>query len=329
MKLPRRQFLHLAAVAAVLPAVSRIARAQSYPTRPMTMVVPYSAGGPTDTIARIMAERMRTSLGQVILVENTTGAAGTIGVGRVARAAPDGYTMSIGHWGTHVVNGAIYELPYHVLNDFEPVSLVATNPQLIVSKKTVPAKDLKELIGWLKANAATATQGTAGHGSTSHVSGVYFQNITGTQFQFVPYRGAGPAMQDLVAGQIDIMIDQAANSIPQVRAGTIKAYAVTDKVRLAAAPDIPTVDEAGVPGLHVSIWHALWMPKGTPKEIIAKLNAAIVDALADANVRKRLADLGQEIPPREDQNPQTLYAYHKAEIEKWWPILKAANIKGE
>ena len=247
MKLPRRQFLHLAAVAAV-PAVSRIARAQSYPTRPMTMVVPYSAGGPTDTIARIMAERMRTSLGQVVLVENTTGAAGTIGVGRVARAAPDGYTMSIGHWGTHVVNGAIYELPYHVLNDFEPVSLVATNPQLIVSKKAVPAKDLKELIGWLKANAATATQGTAGHGSTSHVSGVYFQNITGTKFQFVPYRGAGPAMQDLVAGQIDIMIDQAANSIPQVRAGTIKAYAVTDKVRLAAAPDIPTVDEAGVPG---------------------------------------------------------------------------------
>jgi tripartite-type tricarboxylate transporter receptor subunit TctC len=247
----------------------------------------------------------------------------------VARAAPDGYTISIGHWGTHVVNGAIYELPYHVLNDFEPVSLIATNPQLIVSRKAVPAKDLKELIGWLKANAATATQGTAGHGSGSHVSGVYFQNVTGTKFQFVPYRGAGPAMQDLIAGQIDIMIDQAANSIPQVRAGTIKAYAVTDKVRLAVAPDIPTVDEAGVPGLHVSIWHALWMPKGTPKEIIAKLNAAVVDALADANVRKRLADLGQEIPPREDQNPQTLYAYHKAEIEKWWPILKAANIKGE
>src|ERR1700731_2176106 len=324
MKLPRRQFLHLAAGAAALPAVSRIARAQSYPTRPMTMVVPYSAGGPTDTIARIMAERMRTPLGQVILVENTTGAAGTIGVGRVARAAPDGYTISIGHWGTHVVNGAIYEMPYHVLNHFEPVSLVATNPQLIVSKKAVPAKDLKELIGWLEANAATAP-----HGSTSHVSGVYFQNITGTQVQFVPYRGAGPAMQDLVAGQIDIMIDQAANSIPQVRAGTIKAYAVTDKVRLAAAPEIPTVDEAGVPGLHIAIWHGLWMPKGTPKEIVAKLNAAVVDSLADANVRKRLADLGQENPPRGDQNPQTLYAYHKAEIEKWWPILKAANIKGE
>ena len=329
MKLPRRRFLHLTASAALLPAISRVATAQAYPTRPMTMVVPYSAGGPTDTIARIMAERMRTSIGQIIIVENTTGAAGTIGVGRVARAAPDGYTICIGHWGTHVVNGAIYELQYHVFNDFEPVSLIATNPQLIVARKTVPAKDLKELIAWLKANVATATQGTAGHGSGSHVSGVYFQSITGTKFQFVPYRGAGPAMQDLVAGQIDIMIDQAANSIPQVRAGTIKAYAVTDKTRLAAAPDIPSVDEAGVPGLHISIWHALWMPKGTPKEIIAKLNGAVVDALADPGVRKRLADLGQEIPPREDQNPQTLAAYHKAEIEKWWPILKAANIKGE
>ena len=243
----------------------------------MTMVVPYSAGGPTDTIARIMAERMRTSLGQIILVENTTGAAGTIGVGRVAKAAPDGYTISIGHWGTHVVNGAIYDVQYHVFNDFEPVSLIATNPQIVVARKTVPAKDLKELIAWLKANVATATQGTAGHGSGSHVSGVYFQSTTGTKFQFVPYRGA----------------------------------------------------EAGAPGLHISIWHGLWMPKGTPKEIIAKLNDAVVDTLADAGVRKRLADLGQEIPPREDQNPQTLAAYHKAEIEKWWPILKAANIKGE
>src|SRR4249920_3818544 len=329
MKLPRRRFLHLAAGAAALPAVSRMASAQTYPTNPITMVVPYAAGGPTDTIARIMAERMRATLGQTIIVENVTGAAGTLGVGRVARAASDGYTICIGHWGTHVVNGAIYELQYHVLNDFEPVSLIAANPQLIVAKKAVPATNLPELIAWLKANAATATQGTAGHGSGSHVSGVYMQAITGTKFQFVPYRGAGPAMQDLVAGQIDIMIDQAANSLPQVRAGTVKAYAVTDKTRLAAAPDIPTVDEAGLPGLHISIWHALWMPKGTPKEIIAKLNAAIVDALADANVRKRLADLGQEIPPREDQNPQTLYAYHKAEIEKWWPILKEANIKGE
>jgi tripartite-type tricarboxylate transporter receptor subunit TctC len=229
------------------------ADAQTYPSRPITMVVPYSAGGPTDTIARIMAERMRGPLGQIIVVENVTGAAGTIGVGKVARAAADGYSISIGHWGTHVVNPAIYALQYDALKDFEPVAMIATNPQLIVAKKAVPAQDLQGLIAWLKANAATATQGTAGHGSASHISGVYFQNITGARFQFVPYRGAAPAMQDLVAGQVDLMIDQAANSLPQVRAGTIRAYAVTDKVRLAAAPDIPTVDEAGVPGLHIAI----------------------------------------------------------------------------
>jgi tripartite-type tricarboxylate transporter receptor subunit TctC len=234
-------------VIAALAGAAR-AEAQTYPSRPISMVVPYSAGGPTDTIARIMAERMRAPLGQMVIVENVTGAAGTIGVGKVARAAPDGYTISIGHWGTHVVNGAIYTLAYDVLTDFEPVAMIATNPQIIVAKKAVPARDLQGLIAWLKANSATATQGTAGYGSGSHLSGIYFQNITGAQFQFVPYRGAGPAMQDLVAGQVDLMIDQAANSLPQVRAGTIKAYAVTDKVRLAAAPDIPTVDEAGVPG---------------------------------------------------------------------------------
>jgi tripartite-type tricarboxylate transporter receptor subunit TctC len=322
-----RRLLAAAAFAALTGVAS--ATAQTYPTRPITMVVPYSAGGPTDTIARIMAEKMRMPLGQTIIVENTTGAAGTLGVGRVARAAPDGYTISIGHWGTHVVNGAIYSLQYDVLNDFEPVAMIATNPQIIVARKSMPATDLKELIAWLKANSAKATQGTAGHGSGSHVSGVYLQKITGAQFQFVPYRGAGPAMQDLVAGQIDIMVDQAANSLPQVRSGLIKAYAVTDKTRLAAAPDIPTVDEAGAPGLHISIWHALWMPKGTPKEIIAKLNAAVVGTLADTNARQRLADLGQEIPPREQQTPQALAVYHKAEIEKWWPVIKAANIKGE
>ncbi len=320
--------LSLAILLATLTSVGD-ADAQTYPSRPITMVVPYAAGGPTDTIARIMAERMRGPLGQIIIVENVTGAAGTLGVGRVARAAPDGYTISIGHWGTHVVNGAIYALPYDVFNDFEPVSMIATNPQLIVARKALPAKDLQELVAWLKANSAKATQGTAGHGSASHVSGVYLQSITGARFQFVPYRGAGPAMQDLVAGQIDLMVDQAANSLPQVRAGTIKAFAVTEKTRLAAAPEIPTVDEAGVPGLHISIWHALWMPKGTPKDIIAKLNAAVVDALADPGARQRLADLGQEIPPRAQQTPQALAAYHKAEIEKWWPIIKAANIKGE
>jgi tripartite-type tricarboxylate transporter receptor subunit TctC len=301
--------------------------AQNYPSRPITLVVPYSAGGPTDTIARIMAERMRASLGQTILVDNTTGAAGTLGVGRVARAAPDGYTIGIGHWGTHVVNPAIYPLQYDVIKDFEPVALIATNPQIIVAKKTIPANDLKGLVDWLKVNGTSATQGTAGHGSASHISGVYFQNITGTQFQFVPYRGAGPAMQDLVAGHVDLMIDQAANSLPQVRGGVIKAFAITDKNRLVAAPSIPTVDEAGVPGLHISIWHALWMPKGTPKEIVAKVNAAVVEALADDNARKKLAELGQEIPPREMQTPEALLAYHQAEIAKWWPIIKKAGIR--
>ncbi len=319
----------LAAVTLATLAGIASAPAQNYPSRPITMVVPYAAGGPTDTIARIMAERMRVLLGQTVLVENTTGAAGTLGVGRVARAAPDGYTIGIGHWGTHVVNPAIYTLQYDTLKDFEPVAMIATNPQIIVARKTIAAKNLKELVAWLKANSTTATQGTAGHGSGSHLSGVYFQSITGTQFQFVPYRGAGPAMQDLVAGQIDIMIDQAANSLPQVRAGTVKAFAITEKNRLAAAPDIPTVDEAGVPGLHISIWHALWMPKGTPKDIMTKLNAGVMDSLADANVRARLAELGQEIPPRDMQTPEALFAYHKGEIEKWWPIIKKANIKAD
>ena len=330
MRLPdRRRFLQVAAGAVALPAVTHSAKAQAYPTRPITMVVPYAAGGPTDTIARIMAERLRASLGQIVMVENTTGAAGTLGVGRVARAAPDGYTMSIGHWGTHVVNPAIYALQYDTFNDFEPVAMIATNPQLIVAKKNLPAKDLRELIVWLKANSATATQGTAGYGSGSHISGIFFQEITGTTFQFVPYRGAGPAMQDLIAGQIDLMIDQAANSLPQVRNRAIQAYAVTAKTRLAAAPEIPTVDEAGVPGLHISIWHALWMPKGTPKDILEKLNAATVETLADANVRKRLAELGQEIPARDMQTPQALLAYHKAEIDRWWPIIKKAGVKAE
>jgi tripartite-type tricarboxylate transporter receptor subunit TctC len=305
------------------------ASAQAYPSRPITIVVPFAAGGPTDTIARIMAERLRTTLGQTIVVENVTGAAGSIGVGRVARAAPDGYTISIGHWSTHVVNGAIYPLQYDVLNDFEPIALMATNPQLIVTKKALDVKDLKGLIAWLKANPDKGSQGTAGAGSASHIGGIYFQKQTGTSFQFVPYRGTGPAMQDLVAGQIDLMLDQAANSLPQVRNGTVNAYAVTANKRLPAAPEIPTVDEAGVPGLYISIWHAFWVPKGTPKDIVAKLNAATVEALADANVRKRLDDLGQEIPARDQQTPEALYAYHKAEIDKWWPIIKAANIKPE
>jgi tripartite-type tricarboxylate transporter receptor subunit TctC len=305
------------------------AQAQSYPSRPITLVVPFSAGGPTDTIGRIMAERLGTALGQTVIVENVTGAAGSIGVGRVARATPDGHTLGIGHWSTHVVNGAVYSLPYHVLNDFEPISLIANNPQVIVSKNAMAAKDLRELIDWLKANPDKATQGTAGPGSASHVAGVYFQSNTGTRFQFIPYRGAAPAMQDLLAGQIDLMFDQAANALAQVQAGKIRAYAVTAKARLASAADIPSVDEAGLPGFYVSVWHALWAPKGTPKDVIAKLNRAAVEALAHPTVRQRLADLGQELPDREQQTPEALFSHHKAEIDKWWPIIKAANIRAQ
>jgi tripartite-type tricarboxylate transporter receptor subunit TctC len=293
------------------------------------MVVGYSAGGPTDVLARILAERMKVSLGQPIVIENVTGASGSIGTGRAARAAADGYTLSVGDWSTHVVNGAVYALQYDLLKDFEPVALLPSNSMIIAAKNAVPAANLKELIAWLKTNQDKVSAGTAGVGSPAHVGGVYFQNITGVRLQFVPYRGAAPAMQDLLAGQIDLMFTQASTSLPHVRAGKIKAYAVTARTRLAAAPDIPTVDEAGLPGFYISIWRGIWVPRGTPKEVIAKLNAAVVDALADPAVRQRLADLGGEIPPREQQTPEALGAYHKAEIEKWWPIIKAANIKPE
>jgi tripartite-type tricarboxylate transporter receptor subunit TctC len=328
MHTPRQFLASLALTAAVLGAVGS-ATAQVYPTRPITMIVPLAAGGPTDTLARIVAERMRVSLGQPVLVENVTGAAATIGVGKAARATPDGYTISIGNWFTHVLNGAIYSLQFDVLKDFEPIALLASNPLLILAKNAMPAGDLKELIAWLRANPDKASEGTSGVGSVSHVSGVFFQNATDTRFQFVPYRGAAPAMQDLVAGQIDLMFDQVSSSLPYVRGGKIRAYAVTSKTRLASAPDIPTVDEAGLPGFYVSVWHALWVPKSTPKDVIGRLNSAVVDTLADPAVRQRLADLGQELPPREQQTPEALGAYHKAEIEKWWPIIKRANIKAE
>jgi tripartite-type tricarboxylate transporter receptor subunit TctC len=327
MKLPRRRFLHLAAGAAALPVLSPIARAQTYPSRPITLVVPFPAGGSTDAVGRIVAERMRVSLGQAVVIENVGGAGGSIGVGRVARAAPDGYTLDIGQWDTHVANGATFALSYDVVKDFEPIALLSSNPFLILAKKAVPADDLKGLVAWLKANPDKASQAipTAG----SHVAGLLFQKETGTRFAFVPYRGGGPAMQDLVAGQIDLMIIQAAVALPQLRAGAIKAYAVTASSRFPAAPEIPSVDELGLPGIHISGWFALFAPKGTPAAIASKLNAAVVEALADPNVRARLENLGQEIFPREQQTPAALAAYHKAEIERWWPIIKAANIKPE
>ncbi len=329
MKLPRRRFLHLAAGAAALPAVSRFAWAQAYPTRPITMIVPFPAGGPTDALARILAEHMRNLLGQSVIIENVSDAGGSIGVGRVARAAPDGYTVSIGHWGTHVLNGASYQLQYDVVKDFEPVSLLADTPQWIVARKTLPAKDLRELIAWLKENPGKALVGTVGVGGGGVIAGIYFQESTGTSFPFVPYRGAAPLYQDMLAGHIDFAFGQAASAFVHVRNGNLKAYAVMAKTRWAAAPDIPTIDEAGVAGLYASFWHGLWVPKGVPKEVITRLNSAAQAALADATVRQRFTDQGQDVPPREQQTPEALAAQQKAEIEKWWPILKAANIKGE
>jgi tripartite-type tricarboxylate transporter receptor subunit TctC len=323
-----RSLFMIAVVAASVAGISGAA-AQNFPTRPVTIVVPFAAGGPADAMARVIGDRMRVSLGQQVIVEDVAGAGGSVGVGRVVKAPPDGYTISIGHWSTHVVNGAIYDLPYDLLKDLEPVALLPSNPQWIITKRSVPASNLKELIAWLKLNESRVTAGTAGAGSASHVGGVYFQNITGTHFPFVPYRGTGPALNDLIGGQIDLIVDQTSNSMAQVKAGSVKAFAVTAKERLAMAPDVPTVDEAGVPGLYISVWYGLWVPKGTPKDIIARLNAAAVDAMADPNVRARMETFGLEIPPRAQQTPEALGALQKAEIEKWWPILKAAHITGE
>jgi len=327
--LTRRLLLAFLASAAAVAIVTDAA-AQGYPSRPITMLVPFAAGGPGDTLARSLAEPMRLSLGQTIIIENVTGAGGSIGVGRVARAEPDGYTVGLGFLGTHVLNGAVYTLQYDVVKDFEPIALIASNPQLIVAKSAVPANNLKELIAWLAINPSKASQGTAGVGSPSHISDLFFQTVTGTSFQFVPYRGgAGPAMQDLVGGHIDLMFDMALNSLPHIRDGRIKAYAVADKARLPSAPDIPTVDEAGLPGFYMSLWFGFWAPRGTTKEIVGKINAAVVDALGDPMVRQRLANLGMEIPPRQQQTPEALRAFPKAEIEKWWPIIKAAGIKAQ
>jgi tripartite-type tricarboxylate transporter receptor subunit TctC len=299
---------------------------QPYPTRPVTLIVPYGAGGPLDTLTRIVTERMRVSLGQPIVIDNVTGASGVIGVGRAVRADPDGYTVSVGNWPTHVVNGATFTLPYDLRHDLEPVALLSSNPYVVVSRNGLPAKNLQELTALLKANPETLTLGTAGVGSWQHVGGIYFQSVTGTALRFVPYRaGSSDIMKDLVAGHIDLTFDQAISALPYVRNGQIKAYAVTANARLAAAPDIPTVDEAGAPGVYISTWSGLWVPKGTPKNIIQALTNAAMDALADETVRRRLEDLGQVIPPREQQTAEALGAYHRAEIDKWWPIIRSAN----
>jgi tripartite-type tricarboxylate transporter receptor subunit TctC len=314
--------------ALVIFGVANLASADDFPSRPITMIVPFAAGGPTDVIGRLMAQYMSQALGQNVVVEDVTGAAGTIGVGRVAHAPPDGYTLSLGHWSTHVANGAIYALSYDLLKDLEPIALLPSNPMLMVSGNAMPAKNLKELVAWLK-DHPSATIGTAGVGSGSHISGVYFQNFAGTHLQYVPYRGTDPALIDLMAGRIDMMFDQASEASQKLQAGQIKAYAVTAKNRLPSLPDIPTADEAGMPGLYINIWYGLWAPAGTPKDVIAKLNSAAVAAMAAPTVQKRFADLGLDMPPPDQQTAQALGALQKAEIEKWWPIIKAAGIKAE
>lgn len=312
------------ATALVVPAASVLA--DEYPSRSIALVVPFAAGGPTDTLGRILAERMSRSLGHPLVVENVAGAGGTIANSKVSKAAPDGYTAVIGHLGTHVFAPAVQGLPNDYLKEFDPVAVVATNPEVILSRNDIPAKNLQELVAWIKANPGKVSYASGGAGTPSHIMAADFsQKIA--PLNIVHYRGAAPAMQDVVAGHVDLSFDQAATGLNFARSGKVRAYAVTSPTRVPSAPDIPTVDEAGLPGFYMSVWHAIWVPKGTPHEVVAKLDAAVREALADPEVRKRFADLGQEIPPVEQQTPRGLAALHKAETEKWVPIIKAANIR--
>jgi tripartite-type tricarboxylate transporter receptor subunit TctC len=305
------------------------ARADDYPSHPIIMIVPLAPGGSTDVLARITAAGLSKQLGQPVVVENTSGAGGTIGVTRAERSPPDGYTIVFGQWGTNMANGAIYSLDFDLVKDFEPIALVATQPFMIDSRKALPANNLKELIAWLKQNGDKTTEGNSGVGSPSHIAGILLQQTLGLKWQMVPYRSAGLSMQDLVAGTVDIALDAPAVVLPQFQAGTVKTYAVAAPKRVAVMPDIPTTDEAGLPGFYFSFWHAIWAPKGTPKEIIAKLNKAAIAGLADPEIHKRMIDLAQEIYPPEQQTPEALKTFQEAEIAKWWPIIKAAGVKAE
>ena len=314
-----------AALVAGIVSVAGIAgaQAQNYPTKQITLIVPFPPGGSTDVAARILAERMRAPLGQSVIVENVGGAGGSIAVGRVARAAPDGYTIDIGQWDTHV-GSIIYKLDYDLQKDFEPIGLISNNPQLMVAKKDLPADNLKDLVAWMKANPGKIN--FVNQNAAANVSGVLFENLTGQKVQFIPYRGAGPAMTDLVSGQVDLLVVQGAVALPQIRGGKIKAIANLSPQRSASMPDIPTADETGVPGLYMSGWFGFFAPKGTPKPIIDKLNAAMVEALADPNVKARFTELGLDVASREQQTPAGLAKFQQIEIEKWWPIIKGANI---
>jgi len=331
MKLRRRTFLQMAASGAAMSATPRLARAASdFPSRPITLIVGFAAGGPTDVYARVLAQAMQKSLGATVIVEAVPGAAGSLGAGRVARAAPDGYTLCVGPgMSTHVINGTIYDLPYDVVKDFTPIALVSFLHQIILAKKDIPADDLKGFVAWLKANPDVAMEATSGPGSPAHVAGLLLQKETRTRFRFIPYRGLGPALQDLVAGRVDFMIDAGINAMPHVRSGTIKAYAVMSESRSSAAPDVPSADEAGFPGLHTSLWQSIFAPKGVPKDVVDKLNGAVRTALSDPELRARFADQGHVIVPPDRQSPEALAAFQRAEIERWWPIIKAAKIKAE
>jgi tripartite-type tricarboxylate transporter receptor subunit TctC len=327
MTIVRRHFLQLAGGGFAAAALSGPAGAEAYPSHPITMIVPYPAGGPTDTVGRTVAERMRTELGQAIVLENVTGADGSIALGRVARAAPDGYTIEVGNWSAHVINGAIYDLPYDLKTDFEPIALCARAPEVVLSKKTLPATDLRSLVAWAKEHSGNYTIGHAGAGSAPHIAALLFLKLTGTEAQLVAYRGSAPAVQDLVGGHIDIVITDPTTSIPQVRAGNLKGFAITAAKRIAAAAEFPTVDEAGMPGFYVATWNGLFAPKATPKAIVGRLNAAAMVALADAAVRDHLIGLGQDVPSPEEQTPESFAALIKTDTERWWPMIKAANIK--
>jgi tripartite-type tricarboxylate transporter receptor subunit TctC len=314
------------AFAAALALSAGLAWSQGFPSRSITLISPFPPGGSTDTTARIVAERMRAPLGQSVVVENVGGAGGSIGVGRVARAAPDGYTLDIGQWDTHVGN-IIYPLNYDLQKDFEPIGLMTINPQLMIARKGFPVDDLKGLVGWMKANPGRAT--LVEQTAAAKLAGIQMQQATGTTLTFVPFRGAGPAMQAMLGGQVDLMILQAAAALPQARAGGVKILANLSPTRSTAVPGVPTSDESGLPGLYAVGWFALFAPRGTPREVIARLNAAMVEALGDPALRARLADLGLDVAPREQQTPEALAAFHKAETDKWWPIIKAAGIKVE